>query len=295
MEETNSTPAPSATNASGDNGGQPTLTATPATDASSVSSPTEGGQNPTDTTVQSGQAGQDWSKKVSDLQLLLDRQSKSYNELRGKLVTQGSEKNRFAEELKEMKAQMTQIASVLAKATEAPYDGDQFMEELRAQGPQAIEKHIKGVLEKQAQSYESKLSSLSTNMRRMTTEFHVKECRSDSKNYPDFQQMESTMAEVMNQLRENHKAGLTGNPDDVDPRELVDFLYNEAKLRHSQDALKAAEAHGAAKAASELAKEASTAVVSGGKSTKPVPQDLASMSSSELAELIKAQGKFEVE
>lgn len=294
MDEINETPAAESTNA-GTDGGQPTPSSTPDPAASSVSSPTNDGQSPVNSTDQSGQAGQDWQKRYLETQDLYAKQLKSFNELRGKLVTQGTEKNKFADELKGMKTQMQQIAEALAKATATPYDPDQFMEELRTQGPKAIENHLKGTIDKQAQAYEAKIQAISGQMRKMNTSFAVKECRADSKNYPDFQKMEGTMAEVMTELRENFKAGLIGDPDQVEPEELVGYLYNEAKLRHSQDAIKAAEAHGAAKATAELAKEASTAVAGGGRSAKLVPTDPNKMTSDQLAELIKAQGRYEVE
>ena len=294
MEENNATPAAESTNA-GAESGQPTPTSTPDPTASSVSSPSNTVESPANTTGDAGQAGQDWQKRYLETQDLYAKQLKHFNELRGKLVTQGTEKNQFAEELKSMKTQMTQIAEALAKVTATPYDPDQFMEELRTQGPKAIESHLKGTIEKQAQAYEAKIQAINGQMRKMNTAFTVKECRADSKNYPDFAKMETTMADVMTELRENFKAGLIGDPDQVEPEELVGYLYNEAKLRHSQDAIKAAEAHGAAKATAELAKEASTAVAGGGRSAKLVPTDPNKMTSDQIAELIKAQGRYAVE
>ena len=235
------------------------------TSEKSVSSPESSDQASATQDAANGQAGQNATPDYTALKELYEKQQKSYNELRGKLVTQGTERNQFSSKVDQLTAQVKQLGEALAKATQQPYDPDAFMEELRTQGPKAIENHIKGTLDKQAQQYQGQVQELQTKMRHMDVAFQVKERRVDSKNYPDFTAMEETMAKVMEQLRDDYKAGLIGDPDGVEPGELVDFLYNQAKLQHSQDAIKAAEAHGAAKAKAELVNEANTAVASGGK------------------------------
>ena len=237
-----------------------------------VSSPTPAAETPTNKAEESGQAGQDWQARHDELKNLYDQQLKHYNSLRGKLVTQGTEKNQLAEKLQGMEAKIAQMYETLTKATSTPYDPDQFMEELRTQGPKVFDTQIKKALEGMGKEYSSKLEALEAKHRRLQVDSVVKSCMADTKNYPDFDSLKQDMINVMTDLKKQFQAGLGGNPDDVDPEELVPYLYNEAKLRHSQEALKAAESHGAKKAAAELAKDANTAVASGGKTT--IPQDV---------------------
>lgn len=293
MEDQNVTPAASSDQGAGDQGGQPASTGTPESTATSVSSPSNAVESPANTTGDAGQAGQDWQKKYSETQAAYEKQLKSFNDLRAKLVSQGTEKNKFAEEIKSMKTQLQQVADALAKATAAPYDPDQFMEDLRTQGPKALENHLKSALEKQQKAAEDRIRAVEEKYKRIQTASVVKDCRTDTKNYPDFEKLEETMAKIVVELRENFSAGIGGDPDAVDPEELIPFLYNEAKTRHSQDALKAAEAHGAAKATADLAKEANTAVASGGKNSATTTIDPSKLSSADLRKHFMAQGLVE--
>jgi hypothetical protein len=243
---------------------QPGAQTTNEQQASSVPSPTNESSNSTTEAPATGQTGQNWEAEYKRLQAEHERINKSYAEARKKLISQGTEKNQYSEKLTSLETNIKQLAEALAKATAQPYDPDQFMEELRTQGPKALENHLKGALEKQAKEHQAKTQALEDRYRKLETTFVVKDCRTDSKNYPDFVSMEPTMAKIMDDLRQDYQAGLIANPDLVEPSELVPFLYNQAKLQHSQDAIKAAEAHGAAKATSELAREANTAVAAVG-------------------------------
>jgi hypothetical protein len=102
------------------------------------------------------------------------------------------------------------------------------------------------------------------------------------------------MSKIMEDLRADHKAGLVqADPDAVEPGELVDYLYNLAKLQHSQDAIDEAGKRGLAKANQQLATEAQTAVAGGGKSTSASPVDPNSMSSESLKKHFQSLGMVE--
>lgn len=259
----------------------------------SVLSPGDVSQAPATQTQEPGQVEQDWSKKAQDLQSTIDKQTKSYNDLRSKLVTQGAERNQFATQLKSLNDQIKQLGESLAKATQQPYDPDQFMEELRTQGPKAIEKHLKSSLEKQAQEHSSQVQELRNQMRKSDVQFQVKERRTDSKSFPDFEKLEATMADILEQLRKDHVAGLIADPDQVEPGELVDFLYNQAKSQHSEDAIKVAQSVGAEKERAKLAEEARTAVAGGGKNNGVIPTNIAEMSAEGLRKHFESQGMVE--
>lgn len=249
---------------------------------------------PAKDTLKTGKTGRNWKQDYNGLVKLREQEQKNYNELRRKLVSQGTERNQFEKQVSELTSQVKSLGEAFAKATKQPYDPDQFMETLRTQGPDYI-LGLLGEREKaMAENFQKSLGDMSSRMRKMQVSSVVKDRRADSSNYPDFSKLEPTMSGIMEQLRADFKAGLLPNdPDNVDPEELTDYLYNLARLQHSQDAIKAAEAEGAQKARSELAREAETSVAGGGKNAGSSAPDHGNMSAAQIRKHFIDKGMVE--
>jgi hypothetical protein len=261
---------------------------------SSVSGLENGGQKPTDSTAGGEQATKNWEQEYSRARTELDSLRRSYGEARKKLITQGTEKNQYGEKLTSLEQQLKNVLDVLNKATGTADDPAQFMEELQRKGPQAIEERLKGTFEKQAKEYQSQIQQMSQSMRALEARFKVKEYASDKTNFPNFAEMQPTMVKVMEGLWEDFRAGLIGNPDAVAIDELIPYLYEQAKLQHSDDAIKAAKSIGADEERARLAEEAKTTVAGGGKVVNPQGVDFSKMTlEQERAFWVKKLGESE--
>jgi hypothetical protein len=84
--------------------------------------------------------------------------------------------------------------------------------------------------------------------------------RLDTKNYPDFEQLETQMQELV----ESDKCPIDFNKLSIS--EIYDTLYNLARSQHSDKAIQQAEQLGRKSAEAALAKESQTTVAGGGKS-----------------------------
>jgi hypothetical protein len=106
----------------------------------------------------------------------------------------------------------------------------------------------------------------------------LKDERTNSEKYPNFTDLEPTMQELVN-------SGTVTWEDSQPIGDVIDHLYNLAKTRHSEEAIKQAEAHGKQKAEAELANEAKAAVATGGKGVSTSPADLQKMPLDKLEQL----------
>lgn len=215
------------------------------------------------------QGGQDWSKKYESLE-------KSYSELRRKLVEQGTEKNQYQKQFESLNGQLQTVHKAIAQFTKKPFEFGQFLEDLQARGPEALFDNIKEPLTEQLKAYEERIVAQESTLRAMQVEGAVERARSNEKQYPDFTKLEAEMVEIYN------SGQFPFDASKMEPREVVDKLYNLARLRHSEDALKAAEQIGKQKAEKELAREAQSAVAGGGKPINPAKIDPKAMSAEEL-------------
>lgn len=185
---------------------------------------------------------------------------RNFNELRRKLQLQGTEKNEYKKKFDSLEATLKQLSesmgSLMHKET---YDPDQFMEELRAQGPKFLTDFLQKEREKLLAETNTKVDSLSSTVTELRTERSIERRRSDSTNYPDFKKLEQDMAN----LYLANSALFDSQYEDQE--EKLDALYNAAKLQRSPDALKQAEALGRKKSEEELAREAHASGAGGGK------------------------------
>ncbi|MGD9724885.1 MAG: hypothetical protein AB7V39_00555 [Nitrospiraceae bacterium] len=272
----NSSEAPLDQSATSDGVQPPNETTAPAA-SSEVSRPTNDAPTaPAKEGDQSGQSGKNWEQEYLKLRTTLglekDGDIESYKALRIKLQQQGTEKNSYAKKMESMESQLKQLAEAFTKATEAPYDPDQFMGNLRTQGPKFLEQALKNTFEAREAKILEQLNETRVLARSMQVEREFEKRVADPKNYPDFKKLEPTMTEIYNKALEAFDNGSSPtDPRAMDPRELFDQLFNLARYQHTDQALKEAEAHGKAKAEAELANESMTTVAAGGKgASKPV-------------------------
>jgi len=183
---------------------------------------------------------------------------KNYEELR-KFATQTSqERSELKKQLEAMQLSQKQIAEMLAKSTEAPYNPDEFMENLRSQGPKFLQNHFDkwrtGIDEK----YDKEISQVKQDNLNLQASLAIALRRGDEMSFPDFEKLEGKMGEI---------ASSDNCPVDLSKpiNEVLDALYKLARDSHSADAVKVAEQIGAKKAEEQIAKEAATAVATGGK------------------------------
>lgn len=186
---------------------------------------------------------------------------KNYNELRRKMNEQGTERNQYKRQMESLQQQQAQILETLQKATQRPYNPDEFMESLRTQGPEFLKEHINAPITELKAAHEAYRAEIEDKYRSLEVRHEIQDRKINTDKYPDFSKLESEMTKAFNE---------GGLPFDTGPEvpvgQLLDSLYNYVKLQHSQDAFKAAEHIGRQKEKAELTREAQTGVAGGGKS-----------------------------
>lgn len=219
-------------------------------------------KQPKDTTDKTVEAVNEFNaqKSYEALQAELMQQTKAYKEIR-------KEFTRRTQHESELQKKLNQVYETLAKATETPIDPEQFIRDLQAHGPKALEPHfekwvspIKAQYDKTIEERDSKILSLETSL-------EIQRRRLDSTNYPDFNKLESIMNEIAND--DNCPVNW-----DLSIGESLDILYKLAKDRSSEQAVKIAEQKGYEKATKELVKESQTTVTGGGKTAGTTMPDL---------------------
>jgi len=192
-----------------------------------------------------------------------DPDSKSYKEIQRAYTIATMEGKKTREELAELKVLWKNLSESFAKATEKPYDPDAWMEELRNGGPDVINRHIKQAIQKETESFMSKLSESEKEISDLKYDRAYERRAKDSENYPDFVKLEPTMIKILNNpLSGVHKEGMTYD-------DLFDAAYEAAKRSISEDdfrkKLEEAKEEGRKSVESSLKKEAAATVAGGGK------------------------------
>lgn len=265
-------------------------TKAPEKDPTVVPDSTSAETDPTKNGKPDGTTGRNWQDEAIRTAKVLEQERKNFNELRKKLIAQGTERNNFEREINPLREQLKTLTEALSKATNEELTPEQFLEGLQTQGPKFLENFLAKRDKTLTEQFETRATTMEARLRKREVSAAVRDRRSDAANFPDFGQLEPTMSKIMVQMREEFAQGLLPtNPDTVDPDELTDYLYNLARLQHSQDAIKAAEAEGAAKARAGLAREAETSVPGGGKNTSSQPIDFEKLSVEEARKLTVAR------
>jgi len=213
---------------------------------------------------------------------------KNYQELRAWTTRASQENAALRKQINEQNASLKQLTEMFTKATEKPYDPDQFMEEFRQQGPKFIEKQLEAALTSKVSAYAERMDSIQSELAAVRTEAAVKDCRLDSANFPDFQKLEPDMQKILD-------SGVIPQ-EEVQSKplpELLNQLFQMAKLQHSQEAIKAAESNGRKAAEAELAREARSGVAGGGRVVGQMSTDLKTASAAELKKHFAGLGMVE--
>lgn len=215
---------------------------------------------------------------------------KSYEELRPQFTKTTQELSRLkrdygmtTKELQSLKQAQQQFAEQLAKATEKPINPEEFLRDLQTQGPKALDSYLKKQLDtirsEHAKSYEEVVTKNAV----LEANVEVLKRERDSKNYPNF----ADLKDAMQELADSGKV-----PDEIYQKstgEVYDYLYNQVKAQHSEEALKKAEEFGKKKAEAAIAKESATTVAGGGNGDVNIANP-SKMSAAELRKHFIAQG-----
>jgi hypothetical protein len=205
---------------------------------------------------------------------------KRYNDLRKDYDRKNAERADIVARLQSIEQNSIRQAELLAKATEEPYDPRVFKESWERDGVKALDKYYDKREQKLIERYDKVISGMSTERTQDRTRLEILVRRSDDESYPNFQELEPVMQEIA--ASENCPVDLSRPIPEV-----LDVLYKLARESNSTEAVKMAEKFGADKKEKELAKEASTAVATGGKvSGTPSTADLKNMKLEDLERVV---------
>lgn len=219
-------------------------------------------EQPKDTTDKAVQAVDEFNaqKSYEALQAELAQQTKAYKEIR-------KEFTRRTQHESELQKKLNQVYDTLAKATETPIDPEQFIRDLQAHGPKALEPHFEKWVTPIKSQYDKAIEERDHRILGLETSLEIQRRRLDATQYPDFAKLEPIMNEIAND--DNCPVNW-----DLSIGESLDILYKLAKDRSSEEAVKIAEKQGYDKATKELVKESKTTVTGGGKTAGSTVPDL---------------------
>lgn len=200
-----------------------------------------------------------------------------YKELQRAYTQETQRRSQVEKQWATIEKRMEDQAKALAELRKQPYDRDRFLAEFQEKGPDALkpfwEEHLNALKEEHSKS----VSQSQSEARALRTKIALMERRSDSENYPDFRKLEPVISELLND---------PDNPIDFTKPidQVIDVLYQMARQTSSAEAIRQAEAAGAASAEQKLVKESKSTVTGGGKAASITKPDLSKMSTSEMRE-----------
>lgn len=200
-----------------------------------------------------------------------------YKELQRAYTQETQRRSQVEKQWSTIERRMEEQAKALAELRKQPYDRDKFLAEFQEKGPDALapfwEERLNGLKDEHSKS----LSQIQSENRGLKTKFALMERRSDSENYPDFRKLEPVIVELLND---------PDNPVDFSKPidQVIDVLYSLARQSSSAEAIRQAEAAGAASAESKLVKESRSTVTGGGKAASITKPDLNKMTTAEMRE-----------
>lgn len=200
-----------------------------------------------------------------------------YKELQRAYTQETQRRSAVEKQWETISSRMEEQAKMLAELRKQPYDRDRFLAEFQEKGPDALkpfwEEQLKAIQEEHSKS----VSSISVENRGLNTKIALMERRSDSENYPDFRKLEPVIVELLND---------PDNPIDFSKPigQVIDVLYQLARQTSSAEAIRQAEAAGAASAENKLVRESKSTVTGGGKAASITKPDLNKMTTAELRE-----------
>lgn len=162
----------------------------------------------------------------------------------------------------EMEKQLKALSEQIAKLSETPIDPQEFLRDVNKRGHLPIMELVKKELEKQArqlsESYEAKLTAAEDNRLHMEADWTRDRLAADATNFPNYRELEKTFGDILDEDPCPVRA-------DLPIRDQLVALYQVARNRNAEKAVKLAHAEGKQEAEKELVKEAKTAVTGGGK------------------------------
>lgn len=162
----------------------------------------------------------------------------------------------------ELEKKLDKLTEMFAKATEAKIDPQQFIRDVNERGHlpivELLQKEIAKATQALKDEYETKLSSTEDRALRMEADWQRDRLAADVTNFPNYRELEKQFGDILDEPNCPVRA-------DLPIREQLVALYQIARNRNAENAVKQAHAEGKQEAEKELVKEAKTAVTGGGK------------------------------
>lgn len=200
-----------------------------------------------------------------------------FKELQRAYTQETQKRSQIEKQWNTIERRMEEQAKALAELRKQPYDRDKFLAEFQEKGPDALtpywEEKLNGLKDENSKT----VAEVQAESRGLRTKMALMERRSDAENYPDFRKLEPVIVELLND---------PNNPVDFSKPidQVIDVLYSLARQSSSAEAIRQAEAAGAATAENKLVRESRTTVTGGGKAASITKPDLSKMTTAELRE-----------
>lgn len=210
-----------------------------------------------------GQPAFDAEKSFAEMQKKYAEIEKHNAELRKWATQTAQERAEYRRKLEALEKAQKPIVERFTKDSEAQ-SLQQLQRALQTQDPKAIHEYMARqselIRQELQEKYMSQIHEQGNELKALQYERAVEKRKGDSKNYPNFADLEPTMIELVESGKVKVEISEENTVDG-----WIDHLYNLAKTQHSEEAIKQAETHGRQKAEAELANEARAAVAGGGK------------------------------
>lgn len=201
----------------------------------------------------------DAQKSHTETKAALDKIQKSYDELRSKATRDWQSAAEQKKQYEQLQNSMEQMVDKFNAMGRDNVDPEQFMEDLRSQGPKALDEYIKSHVDPIKKSNEKAIEDKKRTENIRDYEIQFLRRSVDTEKYPGFAGLEDKMNEEAS--KPDCPINLQGPIGGV-----LDGLYKLVKDSSSDNAVKKAKAQGAEEERKRLAKEAKTAVAGSGRS-----------------------------
>lgn len=201
----------------------------------------------------------DAQKSIQKLEDELSQSNKNYDELRRKATQDWQSAAEQKRQYEQMQKSMESMVDKLNSLNREKVDPEQFMEDLKSQGPKALDNYIKSYVDplKEKNEKATEARKKADNIRNYEIQFLRRSVNTEK--YPGFANMEDKMNELA--AKPDCPVNLQG-----DIGEVLDALYKLSKDSSSDNAVKKALDKGAEQERKRLAKEAKTGVAGSGRS-----------------------------
>ncbi len=244
-----------------------------------------GASNESNTTVNPTDNGGEANKGLNP-QPSIDVFEKRFKDMESKFTRTRQQEIAAQKANTELKSQLEQMSKAIQTLTKKPYSPADFIRDIQEKGVDAVVPHVQEQLKALKEEQAQQLKTYQDRVEMLELRDALNSRRADSDKYPDFRKLEDTMKQIW----ESEDCPKELQDPKLDPSAVLDKLYELAKSQHSTDAVKAAEKFGEAKANKQLAKEAATAVATGGKAAGSAIPDPGKLSTKQLRDLVAQMG-----